>query len=148
MSTVKYELEQFLSKLGISSKSLQRIRFGGVVGKQALVATFVILGIAVVSRQTTDASVLRLCTYGILAIGFLAIITIAIHGYMHPLEATLEGGEVVAYRHVQQEFAAKGFKEIAASSPVLEGLGHKPVEELAGGAEAKALNSGTKGETR
>ena len=138
MANDKFELDELLGKLGLSSKSLLRVRFGGVVGKVALVAVFVALGLAVVSRQTADPSVLRLCIYALLAVAILGIVVIAIHGHNHPLEATLEGGEVVAYQHVRQEFAAKG-KEISASPLVLEGLGHKPVEDL---------NSGTKGETR
>jgi len=145
MADIKVELDKFLSKLGLSSKSLLRVRFGGVVGKQALVAVFVAIGLAVVSRQTTDPSVLRLCIYGLLTDAFLGFAVITFHGHKHPLEATLEGGEVVAYRHVEQEFAAKGVKETATSPPVLEGLGHKP-SEAAGGAGAS--NSGTKGELR
>jgi len=135
MADLKVELDKFLSRLGLSSKSLLRVRFGGVVGKQALVAVFVAIGLAVVSRQTADPNVLRLCVYGLLADAFLGFGVIAFHGHKHPLEATLEGGEVVAYRHVQQELAAKGVKETVSSPPVLEGLGHKPIE-------------GTKGETR
>src|SRR4029077_17167535 len=98
-------------KLGMSSKSLHRIRFGGVVGKQALVGVFVALGLAVVSRQSTDPSVLRLCVEALLLDLFVTIAAIGFHGHKHPFEATLEGAEVVAYRHVQQEFAAKGVKE-------------------------------------
>jgi hypothetical protein len=125
MADLKVELDKFLSKLGLSSKSLLRVRFGGVVGKQALVAVFVAIGLTVVSRQTTDPNVLRLCIYGLLVDAFFGFAVIAFHGHKHPLEATLEGGEVVAYRHVQQELAAKGAKEIVSSPPVLEGLGHK-----------------------
>jgi hypothetical protein len=71
MADLKVELDKFLSKLGLSSKSLLRVRFGGVVGKQATVAVFVAIGLAVVSRQTTDPNVLRLCVYGLLADAFL-----------------------------------------------------------------------------
>lgn len=147
MAEAKYELEQFLSKLGISSKSLQRIRFGGVVGKEALVAVFVAIGLAVVARQTADPSVHRLCVYGLLLDAFLAIVAIGFHGHKHPFEATLEGAEVVAYRHVQQEFAMKGNKEIGPAAPTLEGLGPKPISAgNAGGKELKATNPTSKGE--
>jgi len=61
MADIRYELDKLLSKIGISSKSLLRVRFGGVVGKLALVAIFVVVGLAIVSRQTTDAEVQRLC---------------------------------------------------------------------------------------
>jgi hypothetical protein len=147
MAEAKYELEQFLSKLGISSKSLQRIRFGGVVGKQALVAVFVAIGLAIVARQTADPSVHRLCIYGLLLDAFLAIVAIGLHGHNHPFEATLEGAEVVAYRHVQQEFAMKGQKEIGPAAPVLEGLGHKPISASSvAGKELQAPNPTSKGE--
>ncbi len=145
MADLRAELDKFLSKLGLSSKSLLRVRFGGVVGKQALIAVFVAIGLAVVSRQTTDPNVLRLCVYGLVADAFLGFAVIAFHGHKHPLEATLEGGEVVAYRHVQQEHAAKGAGEIVSSPPVLEGLGHKEANSTGG---AEASNSGTKGEMR
>jgi hypothetical protein len=144
MASTKYELEQFLSKLGISTKTLQRIRFGGVVGKQALVAVFVALGLAAVATRTTDPGVLALCVYGLLADAFLAIAAIAFHGHQHPFEATLEGAEVVAYQHVQQELAAKGQKVVVSAPPVLEGLGHKPI--TAGSSAPNALNPHGKGE--
>lgn len=145
MASTKYELEQFLGKLGVSTKVLQRIRFGGVVGKQALVAVFVALGLAAVAIRTSNPGVLTLCIYGLLADAFLAIVAIGFHGHKHPFEATLEGTEVVAYQHVQQQLAMKGAKELVAGPPVLEGLGQKP---LAASSSEPELNSGNKGEQR
>lgn len=103
-------------------------------------AGFVIAGLAIVSRQTTDPSVLKLCSCGVIAIGVLTVLIIAIHGHKHPLEATLEGGEVVAYQHYQQELAAKGHKEIVAGSPIPEGLGQKTI--TAGNASSDASAKG------
>lgn len=149
VADIKYELDKLLNRFGASSKTLLRVRFGGVVGKIALVAVFVAIGLAVVARQTNDTTILKLCTYGIFAVGFVAIVAIATHGHNHPLEATLEGGEVIAYQHVQQQFAAKGTKEFGPAPPLLEGLGQKPVEATSAGIdESEQQNLKTKGELR
>ena len=142
------EIEKWLENVGISSKALKRIRFGGVVGKQAIVGVAVALALAIVARQTTDPGVLRLCIGAIVLDCFVVIAAISFHGHKHPAEATLEGGEVVAWTHVQQEFAAKGVKELPASPQMLEGVGPKPLKAAAAeGAESKPSNSTNKGES-
>ena len=83
--------------LGIS-KSLQRIKFGGVVGKQAL------LGVTGAGMLTAIA--LKVGGQPALVLGGLAgglLILIAILNYRfadkHTAEATLEGLEMIAYQH-------------------------------------------------
>jgi hypothetical protein len=55
------------------------------------------------------------------------------HGHKHPLEATLEGGEIVAWKYLEQ-LAAKGVKTVPDSPNMLEGTGIKPSNrQLEGG---------------
>ena len=101
MADAKYELNQFLGKLGISSKTLQRIRFGGVVGKQALVAVFVALGLATVAVRTTDTRVLILCVAGL-------VVEAAIARFLHVgLSCHLQSPEQVAA--VDQAIGSEAF---------------------------------------
>jgi hypothetical protein len=121
------ELSELLGKFGIDQKSLMRIRFGGVVGKQALVGVIGVAGIVyIASRPGTNSTVLAGCLIGIFVLTIFIVLAIGIHGHQHPIEATLEGGEIVVVQHLKQEFAAKGLGHITPSPPILEGIGQKP----------------------
>jgi hypothetical protein len=125
------DIDQWLQKIGISRKAWKKIRFGGVVGKLALVAVIVPICLAIVARQTTDASTLRTVAYLMVGVSLLAILAMWIYGHLHPLEATLEGTEIVAWQHVQHQYAQKGLPEVQESPMVLEGVGERPRDEIA-----------------
>jgi len=105
-----------------------KIRFGGVVGKQALVAVGGLAGLVVVAFKASDTRLLWGCLIGILLLALMVVVAIGIHGHQHPLEATLEGGEIVVVEQIRHDMAAKGVAAIPPSPPVLEGIGDKSLE--------------------
>jgi|SRR6266850_497551 len=127
MPKLPKELSEWLGKFGIDQKSLMRIRFGGVIGKQALVGVLGVAGIVyVASRSGTNSTLLAGCLIGIFVLTIVVVVAIGVQGDRHPVEATLEGGEIVVVQHLRQEFAAKGMGSIPPSPPILEGIGQKP----------------------
>lgn len=125
------EIVDLLGKFGIDKKSLLKIRFGGVVGKQALVGISAMATIMVVVLKTQNILLLWGCLVAIFLLAVGAIITIAIQGHKHPLEATLEGAEIVVMQHLRHEMAAKGVDadKIPSTPPILEGMGKKELTE-------------------
>ena len=128
MAPLPKEFSDFFGRFGISQKSLQRIRFGGVVGKEALVGFATLLALAIVALKAGSTILLWGCLAAIVIVSLFTIGAMAFHGHKHPVEATLEGGEIVALQHLQQEFAAKGVGEIPSSPRILEGLGTKALD--------------------
>jgi hypothetical protein len=124
MTKLPKELTEWLHQFGIDQKSLARVRFGGVIDKQALIGVFGVLGLAYIASRATGSLL-----WGTLVAMFVVIIVVVvamgIHGHNHPLEATLEGGEVVVMQHLRQEVAAKGASAVLASLPIPEGIGPK-----------------------
>jgi hypothetical protein len=131
MSSVPKPLTDLLGKFGISQKSLMKLRFGGVVGKQALTvfAGLVVLGVIAFRTDKGNSYLLWGCLVGVVLITLAGLGAMAFQGHRHPLEATLEGGEIVIMQHLRQEGAAKGVASIPATPPVLEGIGHKTLKE-------------------
>ncbi|MGA8367560.1 MAG: hypothetical protein ACLQMT_08465 [Candidatus Acidiferrales bacterium] len=127
MSSQSAYIEKLLKSVGVTSQWLRRIRFGGVVGKQAIVGAVIAAALALIGRHTDNTNVQLLCVGGLIFDCFVTIGAISFHGHKHPLEATLEGGEVVAWGQMQQEYAQKGVRELPASQPVLEGVGPRPL---------------------
>jgi hypothetical protein len=124
------ELVDLLGKFGLDKRSITKIRFGGVVGKMALVGVAGLLGLIVVTtRAPHEGLLLWGCLAGILFLAILVVTAIGIHGHQHPLEATLEGGEIVVMQHLKREVEAKGTGEFSASAPILEGIGKKRITE-------------------
>jgi hypothetical protein len=106
MPKLPKELSEWLGKFGTDQKSLMRIRFGGVVGKQALVGVLGVAGIVyVASRSGANSTLLWGCLVGIVVLTITIVVAVGIHGHQHPVEATLEGGEIVVVQHLRQEFS-------------------------------------------
>jgi hypothetical protein len=108
-----------------------KIRFGGVIGKQALVGISGMAVFIVVVLRTQNILLLWGCLAGTLLLSVSAIVAIAIHGHQHPVEATLEGGEIVVMQHLRHEMAAKGvdMDKIPPEPPIMEGIGKKELRE-------------------
>jgi hypothetical protein len=123
------ELADLLGRFGVTPKSLMKIRFGGVVGKQALIGFGGVLGIVLVASRAENNLLLWGCLAGIFVVTVGTVLAIGIHGHNHPIEATLEGGELVVMQHLRQEVAAKGMENIPPSPPVLEGIGYKAIKD-------------------
>jgi hypothetical protein len=115
---IKEELQNLLRKLGFKPNALYRIRFGGVVGKLALIAFGALATIAVVAYKGSGPYIEWGCLAVIALIGLRGIGAISSYAEKHPNEATLEGLEVLALKELENQFAAKGFPEIPDQTPV------------------------------
>jgi hypothetical protein len=125
------EFIDLFGKFGIDKKSLMKIRFGGVIGKQALVCISAMAVIIIVALRTQNILLLWGCLVGTFLLAVSAIVVIAIQGHNHPVEATLEGAEIVVMQHLKNEVAAKGVDgdKIPFTPPIMEGLGKKGIAE-------------------
>jgi hypothetical protein len=114
-------ISKIMSQLGIS-KSLQKIKFGGVVGKQTLLGVIGVFALATIAWKTDAKDALFIA---ILAAVFLVLIAVLnfTFAHKHPVEAMLEGTEMLALQH--QVLAAKSM-EISQDSPILPNPGGAP----------------------
>jgi|SRR5882724_1772857 len=122
-------IEELLSKLGgLKPGSLYKIRFGGVVGKIAFVTSALITPAIVMAYKATAAAIQLYCLgYGAL-VGVLGIGAIVFYGHKHPLEATLEGSQIVALKELQNQYAAKGLREVPDDRLVAKTIDVKTLE--------------------
>ena len=112
---------KLMSQWGLS-KSLQRIKFGGVVGKQTL--------LGVVGASALVSIAWRVDPKEALIVGAMAtivLVTVAIlnfcYAHKHPAEAMLEGGEMLVFQH--QVLAAKSV-QLPQDSPIIPNPGGSP----------------------
>lgn len=122
------EFQTILAKLGIGQQSIHRIRFGGVVGKQALVTFGGLLGLAVLAFKAHDLILQWGCLIAIGVVTMYGITAMGFHGHKHPVEATLEGAEIIAWKHIQQGLAIKGAGDVMATPGIVEGMGGPKLE--------------------
>jgi hypothetical protein len=119
-----------LSQFGIERKSLLKLRFGGVIGKQALMGISTVAGIAIVAIKTDNPILLWGCLGAMVFSCSLVVVLNAYHAHKHPNESIMEGSEIVLLQHLRNEMAAKGTKAIPPAENVLEGIGtKKPLKE-------------------
>jgi hypothetical protein len=106
-------IRKVLSQLGLT-KSLQRIKFGGVVGKQTLlgIAGMTVLGVIAWKTNANGIIIALLAVFLVLAVAIMNFL----YADRHPAEAMLEGLEMVALHH--QMLAAKTL-EPPSNSPVI-----------------------------
>jgi len=122
-------LDELLSKLGLKPGSLYKIRFGGVVGKIAFVSSALVAPAVIVGYKTADTTVQLCCLgYGLL-IGIMSVGAMLFYGHKHPLEATLEGSQIVALKELQNQYAAKGVSEIPDQPLVAKTIDIKALED-------------------
>ena len=88
------------------AKSSWWIRFGGGVGKQAWVGSIGAVCLAATAWRCIDPFAQHGCFIGIIVVVIVTAYSIGFHGHKHPDQATLEGMDMVAYLHTQQEYAA------------------------------------------
>ncbi len=80
------QLQAILAKLGISQRSIHRMRFGGVVGKQAYVCIGTIVGLISVVIKTNRPELQCGCLIGMFILGIYTITAMGFHGHKHPGE--------------------------------------------------------------
>jgi len=99
-------IKDILEQLGFSHESAQKYRFGGIVGKVALVA----LGgfaAAIGAAKYATGSIQVVLVIAVLATTVLIIRWILAYAEKHPSLATLEGTEVILWQQQQIMLAAK-----------------------------------------
>ena len=108
-------LPDFLEQFGVT-RTLQKIKFGGVVGKQTLLGVFVALMLASIAWRADPDDLLILAALGVGVVGLIAVLNF-IYANKHPLEAMLEGSEIIAFQ--QQTLAAKSMLNPPPAAPVI-----------------------------
>jgi len=110
-------VQEILSKLGISEQSAHKFKFGGIVGKIALVALGGFIAAIGVAKYTSGL-IQAICILAVLATTLLVIWWILRYAEKHPVSATLEGAEIILWQQHQLVLAAKGLAELP-ESPVI-----------------------------
>jgi hypothetical protein len=90
-------LPKLLNGLGIS-KSLQRIKFGGVVGKQSLLGIALVAMLGVVAWKVPSSQALFVAGIAAFIVALIAVLNFC-YANKHPVEAMMEGAEVLALQH-------------------------------------------------
>ena len=118
-----------------SSGTLQRLSFGGVVGRLTWVVIAAALAIAYATGHTTQLGAL----VGILAIVFVVLIMAGVVIYVvktRPELSVLEGGHVINYK--QLTIGTKDFVPVGELPPVPDpGLPELPPDERKNGASSE-----------
>jgi hypothetical protein len=114
-------VSKILSKLGVS-KSLQRIKFGGVVGKQTLLGVICVIGLAAIAWKAEPSAALIIAVLVVSVVVLIAILNFY-YAHKHPAEAMLEGAEMLAFQH---HALSTKYEESPPDSPVLPNPGGSP----------------------
>lgn len=93
------------------------------MGKQALISSVALIGLVIMAIKADSPMLQWGCLVAITVIGIFGMGAVGFHGHKHPIEATLEGGEVLAWKHLEQSIASKGSEHIIGSPGVAEGIG-------------------------
>lgn len=110
-------VDKVLRSVGISD-AVHRIRFGGIVGKLALLGVAGVVGVTVIGARTDDPQVQLVCAVGALVVIVLIGGGILAFGWRYPWQATLEGTEATSA--FGQMMAAKGLPT-APEQPLMAG---------------------------
>lgn len=107
MAEIPKSLQEFLAGLGISEESIKQYKFGGIVGKVALIA---IAGLAAAAgiAKLTSGYVQAICVVTVLATVLFIVRWIFDYAEKHPQSATLEGTQIIAWQQQQILLAAQG----------------------------------------
>jgi hypothetical protein len=96
---------------------MQRFKFGGIVGKVALVA---LGGFAatIATAKLTEGMIQGICVIGVLAATVLIVKWILDYADKHPESATLEGAEIIVWQQQQMMAVAKGMESPPQTIPI------------------------------
>jgi len=114
----KFSVSKIFSRLGIT-KSLQRIKFGGVVGKQTLLG---LVGAGMLAAIALRADAQTGLVLGVLAGILLILIAVLNFSFAnkHPAEAMLEGLEMLAFHH---QTRASKTEQLVQNAPLIPNPG-------------------------
>jgi len=125
-------IDRILSAAGMSRGSSYRIRFGGFVGKTAWICTVAELPVMVVAYRSTDTTIQLACLGAAIAIAVIGVIVASRFAEKNPTLAMLEGAQVVALQELQNQFAAKGVREIPVLPTITKTLEATAIEPQKG----------------
>lgn len=117
MGKLPEPIQTVLSELGISEQSAHRFKFGGVVGKIAIVALGGFLATIGVAKYTSGP-IQIIAILAVLSTTIMTLRWIFSYAEKHPVSATLEGAEIILWRQQQMMLAAKGVT-LPKDSPVI-----------------------------
>jgi hypothetical protein len=106
--------EKIIARLGLN-KLVQRVKFGGVVGKQTLLGIATVAGLAVIAWKAESKDVIFIAIAAAVIALTIAVLNFC-YARSHPVEAMMEGTEMLVLQH--QVLASKSV-EPPKSSPVI-----------------------------
>ena len=119
------QLQQILDQLGVSKESIQNFKFGGVVGKLALIIIAGLFAVAACLRWASNPWIQGIAIIVIPGITILVAKWLLNYAERHPMSATMEGGELIVWRQQQIMLATKGQKSFP-ESPIIPEPGSTP----------------------
>lgn len=99
-------IQEILASVGVSQEHVRTFKFGGIIGKVALVALggfAAVVGVAKFAGGTNQL----ICVGAILVTVLLVVAGMLRYAEKHPQSATLEGAEILVWQHQQLSVAAK-----------------------------------------
>ena len=110
-------VKELLGQFGISQEAAQRFRFGGIVGKVALVALGGFASVIGVAKYTTGL-IQIIAVVAVLVTTLLITRWIFAYAEKYPASATLEGAEVIVWQQQQIMLAAKNTPRLPESQVI------------------------------
>lgn len=111
--------------------SSAKFKFGGVIGKVALVGTVGIAGYVAIVIELGSTLLAGVYAFPVLIFAYLIIREIMGYAQEHPFSATAEGTQVVLlHKQMNEAMAAKGVSAPAASPQIQGRLAPIPESEL------------------
>jgi hypothetical protein len=117
-------LQDILAQFGLSQESTHTFKFGGVVGKIAIVTLGGFLATVGVAKYTSGPTQI-ICVIAILLTTILTVRWILEYAEKHPTLATLEGAEIILWQQQQIMLAAKNMPA-PPESPIIPNPGGAP----------------------
>jgi Ni,Fe-hydrogenase I cytochrome b subunit len=111
-------VESLMSRLGVSSKFAKRVKFGGIVGKLALLGIFGVISAATIGLKMSQPVMQLSAVAAVVLIVLFIGSGILLFGHKHPEQATLEGLEIVAWQHQVLQAAKGGIEFLPGQSPI------------------------------
>lgn len=118
MPELPKQVQTLLAQFGLSQESVQTVRFGGIVGKVALIALGGFVAVIGTSKYTAGLTQIISIIAVLLAMA-LIIRWIFSYAEKHPESATLEGAEIILWQQ-QVMLAAKNMSP-PRESPIIPG---------------------------
>jgi hypothetical protein len=128
-------ISSLLGRLGLSSETIQKVKFRGVIGKLSLIGIYGVVVLGLIGVRSSDSTVQLILGVLVFVVFIGTVVGILAYSHKHPGEGTLEGTEVILWRQ-QEILAAKGAGLLPPESPKVvapgqetEPLGTEPDDE-------------------